>query len=63
MNLSVYALSDGDKGTLIAIANDEQEARVFMKANIPDLYEKIKDGKMTEQFIEESVIYHSYGAK
>ena len=63
MNLAVYTLEKEGKGILIAIANDEEEARVFMQANLPDLYEAIKDGKMREQLIEESVIYHCYGEK
>ena len=63
MNLSVYTLDKKEFGTLIAIANDEEEARVFMSANLPELYAKIKDGEMREQPIEESVIYHNYGEK
>ncbi len=63
MNLSVYTLTKKGIGTLIAITNDEEEARVFMKANLPDLYAMIEDGEMREQPIEESVIYHNYGEK
>lgn len=61
--MNVYILDGGTKGMMVAVAEDEIDARLTMMANMKNLYEKISEEKMTEEKIEYGVVYYSYGDK